>query len=338
MSKILVTGATGFIASQLILDLLDQGYDVRGTARSAGKAARLNKTLSDYAGRPVEIELVSADLGKDAGWAEAMADVSHVHHVASPFPQTEPKSAEELIGPARDGALRVLRAADAAGVQRVVMTSSIAAISAGWAGREPARFDETYWTDMRRADSVSFYAQSKTLAERAAWDFVRADGVALELAVINPGAVLGPAMSADVSTSLTMVTAPLNRKMPAYPKLHQSVVDVRDVAKAHIAAMTRPEAAGERFIVCADTLWFKQVGDILAAAYPERRLPKGELPTWLAKLLSVVNPQIKPILPNLGHQRLYDNRKAQTQLGIDFIPAKDSILASAESAVQHGLV
>ncbi|MEL7043172.1 MAG: hypothetical protein AAGL90_16760 [Pseudomonadota bacterium] len=126
--------------------------------------------------------------------------------------------------------------------------------------------------------------------------------------------------------------------MPAYPKLHQSVVDVREVAKADSAAMTRPEAAGERFIVCADTLWFKQVGDRLAAAYPERRLPKGEWPTWLAKLLSVVNPQIKPILPNLGHQRLDDNRKAQTQLGIDFIPAKDSLVASAESAVWRGLV
>lgn len=338
MTKILVTGATGFIASQLFLDLLDKGYDVRGTARNAGKAERLKKTISNYAGRPIDIELVSADLSDDSGWAEAMDGVTFVHHVASPFPPTEPKSADELIRPARDGALRVLKAAEAARIKRVVMTSSIAAISAGWAGREPPMFDETFWTDMTRPDKVSYYSQSKTLAERAAWEYVGMDGVSLELAVINPGAVLGPAMSKEVSTSLSMVTAPMNREMPAYPKLHQSVVDVRDVSKAHIAAMEKTDAAGERFIVCADTLWFKEVGDILAKAYPNRKIPTRELPTWLARILSNFNPQIKPILPNLGNERLYDNRKAREQLGIEFTPAKDSILASAKSAEDLELV
>ncbi|MEM1149865.1 MAG: aldehyde reductase [Pseudomonadota bacterium] len=338
MSKILVTGATGFIASQLILDLFDKGYDVRGTARDASKAKRLNKILTDYAGRPIDIELISADLGGDSGWAEAMDGVTYVHHVASPFPPTEPKSANELIEPARDGALRVLTAAETAGVKRVVMTSSIAAISAGWAGREPPMFDETFWTDMTQPDKVSFYSQSKTLAEKAAWDYVGKDSIDLELAVINPGAVLGPAMSQDVSTSLSMVTAPMNRDMPAYPKLHQSVVDVRDVSKAHIAAMETADAAGERFIVCADTLWFKQVGDILAEAYPDRKMPSRELPTWLAKIPANFNPQIKPILPNLGNERRYNNKKTREQLGVDFIPAKDAILASANSAVELGLV
>lgn len=338
MTKVLVTGATGFVASHLILALLEKGYEVRGTARSAAKAGRLNQILSDYAGKPVEIELLSADLNNDAGWAEAMRGVTYVQHVASPFPATEPSTADELIRPARDGALRVLKAAKAAGVKRVVLTSSVAAVDVGWRKNAPAAFDESHWTRMENLDHVSFYAQSKTLAEQAAWDYVRGEGMGLELAVINPTAVLGPAMSDDVSTSLSMVIGPLKRAMPAYPKLHQGIVDVRDVAKAHIAAMEKAEAAGQRFIACSETLWFNHVGAVLSGAYPDRKLPKGVLPTWLVRLMSNVNPALKPLLPNLSRQRVYDNRKAREVLGIDFIPAKQSILESAESAIRLGMV
>jgi nucleoside-diphosphate-sugar epimerase len=338
MTKILVTGATGFVASHLILALVNRGYEVRGTARSAEKAARLNEMLSDFAGKPVEIELVSANLNSDEGWADAMKDISYVQHVASPFPATQPQSADELIRPARDGALRVLKAAKASGIKRVVLTSSVAAVDVGWRKKAPDVFDETHWTRMENAKHVSFYAQSKTLAEQAAWDYVSAEGQGLELAVINPTAVLGPAISDDVSTSLSMVIQPLKRAMPAYPKLHQGIVDVGDVAKAHIEAMERPEAAGERFIACADTLWFSEVGKILAEAYPERKLPKGELPTWLVRLMSNVNPELKPLLPNLNRRRVYSSEKARTMLGIDFIPAKDALLVSAESVIKLGMV
>lgn len=338
MTKVLVTGATGFVASHLILALLDKGYEVRGTARSAEKAARLNKILSDYAGKPIEIEVVSADLNSDEGWAVAMQSVTYVQHVASPFPPTEPRSADELIRPARDGALRVLRAAKDAGVQRVVLTSSVAAVDVGWRRSAPAVFDESHWTRMDDLKHVSFYAQSKTLAEKAAWDYVRGEGRGLELAVINPVAVLGPAMSDDVSTSLSMVIQPMKRAMPAYPKLHQGVVDVRDVAKAHIAAMERTEAAGERFIVASETLWLKEVGAILREAYPDRKLPNGEIPTWLIRIMSLFNPMLKPLLPNLSRWRNYDNRKARKVLGIDFIPAKTSILASAASALKLKMI
>ncbi|MDH4386534.1 MAG: aldehyde reductase [Caulobacter sp.] len=338
MTKVLVTGATGFVASHLILALLDKGYAVRGTARSAARAADLNRVLSDFAGKSISVEIVAADLNSDAGWAEAMAGVTHVQHVASPFPPTQPETADELIRPARDGAVRVLRAAKTAGVKRVVLTSSVAAVDTGWGTHAPRVYDETHWTRMEDPSLVSFYAQSKTLAERAAWDYVAGDGQGLELAVINPVAVLGPAMSKDVSTSLGMVLGPLGRTMPAYPKLHQGIVDVRDVARAHIAAMELPQAAGERFIVCSETLWFREVGAILREAYPDRKLPKGELPTWLVRLMARSNPNLKPLLPNLNRARNYSNRKAREVLGIDFIPAREALLASAESAIRLGMV
>lgn len=338
MTRVLVTGATGFVASYLILALIEKGYTVRGTARSTEKAERLNAILSAHSGQPINVELVRADLNSDAGWDDAMEGVDFVQHVASPFPATEPESAEELIRPARDGALRVLKAAKAAGVKRVILTSSVAAVDVGWLGKAPDVFDETHWTQMQNAKHVSFYAQSKTLAEKAAWAYVRGEGAGLELAVINPTAVIGPAMSDDVSTSLSMIIQPLKGAMPAYPKLHQGIVDVRDVAKAHIEAMERPEAAGERFIACSETLWFREVGSILAEAYPNQKVPKGELPTWLVRLMSNFNPALKPLLPNLSRRRMYDNRKAREMLGIDFIPAKDSLLASAESVFKLGLV
>ncbi len=338
MTKILVTGATGFVASHLILALLDKGYDVRGTARTADRAEALNRTLSAFAGRPIAVEIVAADLNSDAGWAEACAGVTYVQHVASPFPPTQPATADDLIGPARDGTLRVLRAARAAGAKRVILTSSVAAVDTGWGAAAPAAYDESHWTQIENPSSVSFYAQSKTLAERAAWDYVRGEGAGLELTVINPVAVLGPAMSKDVSTSLGMVIAPLRRSMPAYPKLHQGIVDVRDVAKAHVVAMERPEAAGERFIVCADTLWFREVGAILRGAYPDRKIPRYELPTWMVRIMARSNPNLVPVLPNLSRRRCYNNRKAREMLGIDFIPAREALLASAESAIGLGMV
>lgn len=338
MAKVLVTGATGFIASHLILALLDKGYEVRGTARSATKAERLNQILSDYAGRPIEVELVAADLTSDEGWSEAMDGIDFVQHVASPFPAAQPAHADELIIPARDGALRVLRAAKAAGVPRVVLTSSVAAVDNGWGKTGPDQFDESHWTQLDGPGQVGFYAQSKTIAERAAWDYVEGEGQGLELAVINPAGVMGPVMSEDVSTSISMILQPLRKAFPAYPHLHQGIVDVRDIAAAHIAAMEKPEAAGQRFIMSAETLWLKEVGDILLEAYPDRDLPKGEIPSWLMRIMALFNPVARFTVPNLDRQRHYNNAKAREVLGITFISAKAAILASARSAIKLGLV
>lgn len=333
MPKVLVTGATGFIASHLILDLIDRGYEVRGTARSASKAGALNRILSDYAGKPVDIELVSLDLTVDTGWAEAMRGVDFVQHVASPFPPTQPKSADELIIPARDGALRALRAARDAGVKRVVLTSSVAAVDNGWGRAGPDIYDETSWTTMDGPEPVPAYSQSKTYAEQAAWEYVRGEGEGLELAVINPAAVLGPAMSRDVSTSLSLVTACLDGSVPAVPPLAFGVVDVRDIARAHVEAMVRPEAAGERFLMSADELWFKDVAAILRQAYPDRKIPASQMPVWLAKIFALFTPALKPSAHRLGRINRYDNRKAREILEIEFRTAEEAVLASAETLI-----
>lgn len=338
MEKVLVTGATGFIASHLILQLLDKGYEVRGTARSTEKAGRLNKILSDYAGKPVNIEIVAADLSSDEGWAEAVKGVSYVQHVASPFPTDAPKSADELIIPARDGALRVLRAAKAEGVKRVVMTSSMAAIGYGWGDKRPELLTEIHWSNSDNLSDNTAYARSKTIAEKAAWDYVNGEGAGLELSVINPVAVLGPAMSKDVSSSLQLVSQPLEGKLPAFPKLSFGVIDVRDVARAHIEAMLRPEANGERFICAGDILWMDEMGEVLRKAFPDRKIPKGTLPNWLVRLFAQLNPPLKQVLPELGKKRAYSNEKLKTVLGIDPIPADEAVVASAKSLIKVGAV
>lgn len=338
MQTVLVTGATGFIASHLILQLIEKGYRVRGTARSAEKAGALNTILSEYSGKPVNIEIFAADLGSDEGWAEAMRGVDFVQHVASPFPAEAPKSADELIIPARDGALRVLKAAKAEGVKRVVMTSSMAAIGYGWGDARPDPLTEVHWSNPENLEDNTAYARSKTIAERAAWDYVNGDGAGLELAVINPVAVLGPVMSKDVSSSLQVVSQPLEGKLPAYPKLSFGIIDVRDVARAHIEAMTNPSAVGERFICGAEVLWMEEMGEVLRKALPGRKIPKGTLPNWLVKLFARVNPPLKQILPELDRKRSYSNEKLRTVLGIEPIPAEEAIRASAESLIKVGAV
>ena len=336
MTKVLVTGATGFIASHTILALVNKGYAVRGTARSASKAEKLNATLSAYAGKPVEIELVSADLTSDEGWDAAMDGVTYLQHLASPIPNNLPKDPNDLIIPAREGALRALRAAKAAGVKRAVMTSSFASIAYGWGDSRPDVLDESHWSNPDNIKDNTAYTRSKAIAEKAAWDYIEGDGKGLELAVINPVAVLGPAMSGDVSASLELVTQPMQNKVPAFPKLTFGIVDVRDVALAHVAAMEKPEAAGERFILGDKVLSFTEIGEVLREAYPDRKLPKGELPNWLVRMLTVVNPTLKQIVPELGKHRSFNNEKSQRMLGIDYIPAKEAILASTNSLIELG--
>jgi dihydroflavonol-4-reductase len=336
MARVLVTGATGFIASHVILRLLEEGHEVRGTARSADRAAALNAALSAYAGRDIAIEIVPVDLTRDEGWGEAMAGVHYLQHVASPLPTRLPKNHDELIVPAREGALRALRAAKAAGVRRVVMTSSVAAIAYGWGSRRPPVLDESHWSDPDNLADNSAYTRSKTLAERAAWDYVAEQGDGMELACINPVVVLGPAMSADVSASLQVVIQPMRHLLPAYPKLSFGIVDVRDVADAHVRAMTDPAAAGERYLLGDAVLSFREIGDILREAYPDRRLPRGELPDWLVRALAQVNRTLRQVTPELGRSRAFDNGKARALLGRDFIPAREAILASTESLIALG--
>ena len=340
MARVLVTGATGFIAGHVIVQLLEAGHEVRGTARSVSRATPLNTILGDYAGRPVNIEIVEADLNSDAGWAEAVAGMDYVQHVASPFPATIPKDPDELIRPARDGALRVLKASKAAGVKRVVMTSSMAAIAYGWGDQRPDPLTEAHWSNPDNLKDNTAYTRSKTIAERAAWDYVNGDGQGLELAVINPSAVLGPVMSGDLSGSLEILTQLMTGKVPASPRVGFCVVDVRDVADAHVRAMTAPEAAGERFLAAGRFLWMAEVADILRENFPDyrRKLPKGTLPDWVLRAMTLINPPARQLIPELGRERNCSNAKAKQVLGWTPRPEEEAIIEGAQSLIDLNVI
>lgn len=340
MAKVLVTGATGFIAGHVIHQLLEAGHEVRGTARSADRAPKLNQVLTAYAGRPVNIEIFAADLSSDAGWDKAVEGMDFVHHVASPFPAEMPKDHQELIRPAREGALRVLKAAKAAGVKRVVLTSSLAAIAYGWGDERPDPLTEEHWSNPENLTDNTAYTISKTMAERAAWEYIKGEGAGLELSVINPVAVLGPAMSADVSTSLEILTQPMSGKIPATPRIGFSLVDVRDIAAAHVAAMTNPDAAGERFLVCDRFMWFSDVADVLRENFPAygKKLPKGTIPGWVLKIMAMFNPTLKAIIPELNRERNASNEKVKRVLGITPRSSEEAIISGAQSLIDHGVV
>lgn len=338
--RVLVTGATGFIASHTVLSLLERGYEVRGTARSASKADTLNKTLSDYAGKDISIPIFPANLTSDEGWAEAVEGCTYVCHVASPVPANLPKDLNELLIPARDGALRVLKASKAAGVERVVMTSSIAAIGYGHGDDTPVPLTETLWSNPDNIPDNTTYTRSKTYSERAAWDYVNGEGKGLELATVNPVAVLGPVMSGDFSASLEIILQLMGGALPATPKFGFSIVDVRDVADLHVLAMENPDADGERFIASEGFMMFSDMANLLREHYPDyaKKLPKGNLPDWLLKVASRFNPVLKQVLPELGKRREASFVKAKNFLGWQPRTAEDAVLSSAQSLMKHGVI
>jgi len=340
MATVLVTGATGFIASHCIVKLLERGHTVRGTARSTSKTGALNTLLSDYMDQPVEIPLVAADLAKDAGWDEAVEGVDAVFHVASPIPENLPRDADELIKPARDGALRVLKAAKEAGVNRVVMTSSVAAIAYGWGDARPDTLTEEHWSNPDNIKDNTAYTRSKTIAEKAAWDYAKGSGEGLQLTTINPSAVLGPVMGGDFSASLQIVTQIMQGKLPAVPRVGFQIVDVRDVAEAHVLAWENDASIGQRYVVADDFMWFSEVAQLLKDAYPNhpKKIPTGELPNWLLKLMAPVNPPLKQIISELGKRRFASSEKARTELGWNPISAREATLAAADSLVRHKVV
>ncbi len=339
MARTLVTGASGFIAQQLILDLLEQGHAVRGTVRSAAKGEALKTALAAHSDRAAELEWVEADLESDAGWGDAVAGVDVVHHLASPFPMAVPKDPDELIRPARDGALRVLRAAKDAGVRRVVLTSSGAAIAYGVRGPMPAQFTEADWTDPSHTEDCRPYVASKAIAERAAWDYVADEGAGIELTAINPVAVFGPIRSAQVKTSVDIIARLLDGRLPLLPNAGIQVVDVRDVSAAHIAAMNDPAAIGERYIVADSFLWMREMAEVLRAAYPDRKkIPTRGMPDFLVRTLALFSGDVKTIAGELHKRRLLASDKVRKLLGRDLIGAEDAIRASAETLIQYGAV
>ena len=339
MSIVLVTGGSGFIGSHCILQLLEQGHEVRTTVRNLGKEPEVRAMLVTGGAEPgARLTFFAADLMKDEGWAEAVKGCDYVLHVASPFPPGIPQHEDELIVPARDGALRLLRAARDAGVKRVVLTSSFAAIGYGHAPRGKP-FDETDWTNPE-TPGLAAYTKSKTIAERAAWDFIAKEGNGLELAVVNPVGVLGPVLGADYSTSIQIVKRMMDGAMPGAPKLSFGLVDVRDVADLHLRAMTDPAANGERFLaISGDYVWMRDVAATLKERLGEKaaKVPSRQLPNWLVRLAARRAPELKLLLPELGKEKHATGEKAKRLLGWKPIPWQNSAVDTAESLMRLGV-
>jgi len=337
---VLVTGGSGFIGTHCILQLLAAGHQVRTTIRNLKREGDVRAMLKVGGAEPGNrLSFFAADLENDAGWREAVAGCDFVLHVASPLPPSVPKHEDELIVPAREGTLRVLRTSRDAGVKRVVVTSSFAAVGYGHKVRETP-FNETDWTDPN-GDDVAPYTKSKTLSERAAWDFLSKEGGSLELSVINPVAVFGPVLGSDYSASILLVQRMMDGAMPGTPQLYFGAVDVRDVADLHLRAMTHPAAKGERFLaVAGDFLSMLDIAKILKARMgaSAKRVPTRQLPNWMVRFAALRDPAIKLILPELGKRKNGTNEKARRVLGWMPRSNEEALVATAESLVRLGLL
>ncbi len=336
---VLVTGGSGFIGSHTLLQLLNAGHQVRTTVRDLKREPEVRAMLKQGGVEPGDrLTVFAADLNSDAGWPAAIAGCEYVLHVASPFPATVPKHEDELIVPAREGALRVLRASRDAGVKRVVLTSSFAAIGYGHPPQS-APFNETNWT-VATGNDVTAYVKSKTFAERAAWDFIAQQGGALELSVINPVAVFGPVLGPDYSTSVLLIHRLMSGGVPGSPRLSFGVVDVRDVADLHIRAMTHPAAKGERFLATAgDFMLIRDIAMVLKQRMGAAgdKVPTRQLPNWLIRVAALRDPAVKQILPELGKLKNGTNEKSKRVLGWTPRSSEEAIVATAESLLQLGL-
>jgi dihydroflavonol-4-reductase len=338
--RILVTGGSGFIAGVLIRQLLAEGWQVNTTVRDLAREPALRKGLGAQRGdRKDQLRCFAADLMADAGWAEAAAGCSHLAHVASPLPAGVPRDANELIAPARDGALRALKAARDAGVRRVVMTSSVAAIAYGH-GPGDHRFTESDWTKLD-APGIPPYVQSKTVAERAARDWVAREGGGLEFCTVNPSVVLGPVASADYSASVLIVRSLLEGRLPALPNIGFGIVDVRDVAELHWRALSAPQSmADERFIACGGFLWLREIAAILRAELGDeaRKVPTLLLPDWSVRLLAKVSPTVRAAASELGTARHQDSSHAREVLGWVPRAPREAIVKTAHDLIKLGVL
>jgi len=335
---VLTTGGTGFIAQYCILALLSSGYRVRTTLRSQTREAEVRDNLRAGGAEPGDrLSFVTADLRADRGWSEAVEGCTYVLHPASPTPSGDQVREEDWIDPAVDGSLRVLRAARDAGVKRVVLTSAFGAIGMGHPPRDRP-FDEMDWSDL--TGNVAPYQKSKTLSERAAWEFIAREGGGLELSAVNPVTVLGPALGSDHSHSIGLIKRLMEGQLGC-PKINSGFVDVRDVADLHLRAMTDPSASGERFLAIAgESMWMVELANVLrrrmgAAA---RKVPTRTLPSWLVRLAARRDRTLKGIVPLLGVNLNATSEKARRLLSWSPRPSEEAIVAAAESLLRLGLL
>jgi len=333
----LVTGGSGFLGGHVVLQLLDAGYRVRTTVRSLQREASVRAMVTTAGANDAQLSFVMADLDRDEGWRAAVDGCDCVIHVASPIPAAAPRTEDELIRPARDGTLRVLRSARDAAVKRVVVTSSCGAVYYGHPPQS-APFDETSWTNTD--GDMSAYVRSKAIAERAAWDFMKAEGGSMELSTVNPTGIFGPILGPEASSSVELI-ARLLKGMPGCPRLFFGIVDVRDVADLHLRAMTHPAAKGERFIASSgDLMSMLAVAGVLRERLGERarKVPTRELPNWLVRCAARFDRKLRPLVPLLDSTRRATSDKARRVLGWTPRAPEDAIVATAESLIKFGAV
>lgn len=335
----LVTGGSGYVASFCIGQLLNEGWSVRTTVRNLAREAEVRANIDKLSPNLDRLSVFAADLNSDLGWPEAASGCEAVLHVASPLPSANPQDDDELVKPARDGALRVLAAARDAGVRRVVMTSSTAAVSYGFGGRrEP--FTESDWSDPRDRSDSSAYERSKMIAERAAWEWLNAEGGDLELVTICPGAVLGPVLGRDYSASIDIVKKLLDGSLPGLPRFGFPLVDVRDIADLHIRALKTPEAKGKRYIGAGPFFWMSDIAEVLRRDLPGagKRAPRLKLANWMVKLSARFDPVVRERLFELDKERPVSSDRAKAELGWAPRSNEVAILDTARSLVAEGVI
>jgi dihydroflavonol-4-reductase len=335
---VLVTGGSGFLGGWCLVELLQRGYRARTTVRDLAREGEVRANVGSQVEVGDRLTVLAADLTDDRGWAEAVEGCDYVLHVASPFPPAQPKDPDELIVPARDGTLRVLRASLAAGVKRIVLTSSVAAVrNAGPDSISNGRdLTESDWTDPENP-SLTPYTRSKTIAERAAWDYMREQGAEDRLVTVQPGAIIGPVLGNDRSYSLQAVDRMLTGRMPGLPRLGFSFIDVRDVAALEVAAMTAPQAAGQRLIAASSFLWFSDVAAILRAQLgaDARKVPRRKVPNAVVRLLALFDPEIRSVVDELGQKTTYSIENARQRVGWAPRPVEQTIIDCARSLLDQ---
>ena len=331
---VLVTGGSGFLGGWCLVELLRRGYRARATVRDLAREQEVRASIGSQVEVGDDLTVLEADLNEDRGWAEATEGCEYVLHVASPFPPVQPKDPDELIAPARDGTLRVLRASVAADVKRIVVTSSVAAVrNAGAAdSRQDRELTEADWTDPDNPH-LTPYTRSKTIAELAAWEYMRAQGAEDRLVTVQPGAIIGPVLGRDRSYSLQAVERMLSGRMPGLPALGFSFIDVRDVAALEVEAMTAPQAAGQRLIAAGQFLWLSQVAAILREQLgPEAaKVPRRRVPSVAVRLLARFDPELRSVAGDLGRKTTYSLDNARRRVGWAPRPVEESIVDCARS-------
>lgn len=328
--RVLVTGGTGYVAGWVIVELLKRGYEVRATVRKAAKQDAVRK-MAETGGAPTgKLSFAIADLTQDDGWNEAAEGCQYVLHVASPLGVGNEKGKDSLVGPARDGALRVLRAAVKAGAKRVVLTSSCGAAAPVKMGVDTVSGEEV-WSDADRQDP---YRRSKTLAEKAAWDFMKEHGGATEFATVLPSGVFGPILTKEGLGSVQFIQRLIDGRLPRIPNVGLNIIDVRDLAVAHVQAMEAPAAAGERFIINGDFMWMKDIAAVLRqrlGGRPGVKIPTKELPDWIVKLGAGFSPALNTLRPLLRRSHRFSSEKARKLIGLQTRPAEETVVDCAES-------